>query len=74
MKLVARSVIAALALGAIATPAMAGEWVYHGGPKAPDSVAWYEPDSGYYGAYGNYAPAHDAVPYGPPYAAPDDDD
>ena len=73
MKLVAKNTIAAIAVAAIATPAIAGEWVYHGGPKSPDSMSWYEPDTGYYGGYGYYGPGPSAGPYGPPYAVPDDD-
>ena len=43
------AVLAAL-LPAILTTALAGEWLYHGGPRSPDSLSWYAPDYG--GPYG----------------------
>jgi len=75
MKLIAKSAIAALAVAAVATPALADEWVYHGGPKSPDSLSWYQSED-YPGYYGNYAYDADAGPYhgGPRYVVPDDDD
>jgi hypothetical protein len=67
MKLAAKMAIAAATVAALAMPALAGQWVYHGGPK---SMTWYEPD----GYYGNYA-YESRGPYygGPQYVVPDDD-
>lgn len=65
MKLVAKIMLAAVLATSFAVPAMAGEWIYHGGPKSPDSLSWYEPDAfGYYGS-GPYAPAYEGHSYGP---------
>ena len=75
MKLVAKIAIAAVAAASIAGPAMAGEWVYHGGPKSPDSTSWYEPDSyvGDTGVYTRYdGPRAYDYDRGPSYAVPDD--
>ena len=63
MKLVAKCAIAAVAVAAIAAPAMAGEWVYHGGPKSPDSTAWYQPVGDSYYGDDNYAPNSVPAPY-----------
>ena len=71
-----------IALGAVlataAAPALASEWVYHGGPKSPDSLTWVEPDGSYYGygpapyaTYGDEAGPYVAGPYGAgPYGPP----
>jgi hypothetical protein len=62
-----RPIILALAtvLVTSAAPALADEWIYHGGPKSPDSLSWRAPDRYTYGpgpyGYGPYA-AYD--PYG----------
>ncbi|HLH89554.1 MAG TPA: hypothetical protein VKX28_13965 [Xanthobacteraceae bacterium] len=58
MKVRTKIVLAAIVASSFAAPVMAGEWVYHGGPKSPDSLTTYVPyDSAYYGG-----------PYGgPPY-------
>ena len=63
MRMTGTIVVAAVL--ATAAPALAGEWVYHGGPKSPDSLSWYAPDYG--GPYG-YG-AHQIGPYvvGPAY-------
>ena len=41
---------AVLATATATAPAPAGEWLYHGGPKSPDSLSWYASDYG--GPYG----------------------
>ena len=60
MTVTSRFVLAAVLTSALATPVLAGEWRYHGGPKAPDSAAsysdWYAYDNGYGAGYG--APAY----------------
>lgn len=75
MKLTMSITLAAVLVTA-AAPALAGEWVYHGGPKSPDSLTWVEPDSygygyGYvpYAAYGDEAGPYVGGPYvaGPGY-------
>jgi hypothetical protein len=59
------TLVLAAALATAAAPALAGEWVYHGGPKSPDSLTWYDSSAPYdqygyrYGGYGGYG-------YGPP--------
>ena len=67
MKCIGRIAVAALVASAFVAPAIAGEWVYHGGPKSPDSLSWYAPDS-YYG-YDVGSP-YAAPEYGPGYRAP----
>jgi hypothetical protein len=64
MKLVAKIAIATVAVAAVAAPAMAAEWAYHGGPKSPDSMSWYQPvaEDGYYGD-DYYAPNAVPAPY-----------
>ena len=57
-----------LVLSAVLTtaPALAGEWLYHGGPRSPDSLSWYALDYG--GPYG-YG-THQIGPYfAEPYVA-----
>lgn len=69
------SIALAAVLATATVPASAGEWVYHGGPKSPDSLTWYGPTAPYdeYYAYRNgpYGSAYgyDATPYaaGPAY-------
>jgi hypothetical protein len=66
--------LAAALASAVAAPALAGEWVYHGGPKYPLSTTWYEEgyfgygpyggNYGYGGLYGGY------YGYGGPYGGP----
>jgi hypothetical protein len=50
MKIGTKIALAAIVASAFAAPVMAGEWVYHGGPKSPDSLTTYVPyDYAYYG-------------------------
>ena len=52
MKICTKIALAAIVAASFAVPAMAGEWVYHGGPKAPGSLHSYVPgDFPYYGPY-----------------------
>ena len=45
------AVLAALLCAVLApAPGLAGEWLYHGGPRSPDSQNWYAPEFG--GPYG----------------------
>lgn len=69
MTKVTTTIALAAVLATAAAPALADEWVYHGGPRSPDSLTWYAPDEGY--AYGpSYA--YYGYRYGPgPYAAYD---
>jgi hypothetical protein len=59
------TIVLAAALATAAAPALAGEWVYHGGPKSPDSLTWYDASNYGYGygyrgyAYGPYGPYGD---------------
>ena len=64
------AIVLAAVLTTAAVPALAGEWVYHGGPKGPDSLTWYDQDYGYggYGPYG-YGPRAAYYDEGGPYAA-----
>ena len=65
MKIGTKIALAAIVASSFAAPAMAGEWVYHGGPKSPDSLTTYVPYDSYYGAqYGR-------PPYGNSYASPE---
>lgn len=73
------SIVLAAVLATTAVPALAGDWVYHGGPKSPDSLSWYNPAAPYdeyygygygpYAAYGYAAAPYAAAPaygwYGP---------
>ena len=72
MRMTGTLVLAAvLATATAAAPALAGEWVYHGGPRGPDSLTWYDQDYGY-GGYGAYRYGPRAAYYGDeggPYAA-----
>ena len=59
----------ATALVTVAAPALADDWIYHGGPKSPDSLSWpsqngyaYAPGPYAYGPYAAYAPYADG-PY-----------
>jgi hypothetical protein len=52
MTMTSRIALAAVLASALAAPALAGDWRYHGGPKAPDSAASYSND---YYAY-DYGP------------------
>ena len=54
----------------VAAPALADEWIYHGGPKSPDSLTWVEPDGYGYAPYAAYG--DDGAPYvsGPYVAGP----
>lgn len=59
--------LAAILASTMAVPALAGDWRYHGGPKAPDSLSgpWYGEYAAGYG-YNGYVPyAYNA--YGAPY-------
>ncbi len=44
---VTTTIVLATVLTAAAAPALAGEWIYHGGPKSPDSLTWYGHEDGY---------------------------
>jgi len=57
------TLVLAAALATAAAPALAGEWVYHGGPKSPDSLTWYDP-SAPYDSYG-YNYGYRGYGYGP---------
>ena len=74
MRLVTRIALAAALATSFAAPVMAGQWVYHGGPKGPDSMQWYEPDDYAYGvpAIAVVPPGYPPGPpaYGPGYQAP----
>lgn len=63
----------ATALVTVAAPALAGDWIYHGGPKSPDSLSWPAQDNYAYGpgryAYPPYA-AYDPYADGPYVAGP----
>ena len=50
--------LAAVLVSAVAAPAMATDWQYHGGPKSPDSLSgpWYGDD--------DYGPSAQAYPEG----------
>ena len=48
MKIGTKIALAAIVVASFAAPALAGEWVYHGGPKSPDSLTSYVPQV-YYG-------------------------
>jgi hypothetical protein len=62
--------LAAVVASSFAVPVTAGEWVYHGGPKGPDSLRTYEPyDYAYDG--GSYAGPRDG--YGYRYVSPETD-
>lgn len=56
------SIALAAVLATAAVPALGGEWLYHGGPKSPDSLTWYGPTAPYdeyYGyRYGPYGAAY----------------
>ena len=58
MKIRTKIALAAILASSFAAPVMAGEWVYHGGPRSPDSLTTYVPYDYYYG--GQYA----RPPYG----------
>jgi len=70
------TLVLAAALATAAAPALAGEWVYHGGPKSADSLTWYDPSAPYdsygygygYGGYG-YGPSARFEYGGGPYRA-----
>jgi hypothetical protein len=63
----------ATVLVTVAAPALAGDWIYHGGPKSPDSLSWPAQDNYAYGpgryAYWPYA-AYDPYADGPYVAGP----
>jgi hypothetical protein len=63
MKIAAAAVLAS----ALAAPAMAANWEYHGGPKSPDSLTW--PTYGYSDHYVRAYPGPAYGYYG--YARPD---
>jgi hypothetical protein len=51
MKIGTKIALAAIVVASFAAPALAGEWVYHGGPKSPDSLTSYVPQVYYGGPY-----------------------
>jgi len=55
---------AAAIAAALAAPAMAADWAYHGGPKSPDSLTW--PTYGYGDHYVGSYPAPIYGYYGEP--------
>ncbi len=61
MKVTTTMALAAV-LATAAAPALADEWIYHGGPKSPGSLTWYAEDDAY--AYGP-AYAYYGYRYGP---------
>jgi hypothetical protein len=65
MTMTTKAALAALLASALAAPAMAADWRYHGGPKSPDSLSGPS-----YGDqdYGSYAYAGEGVYAGGPYA------
>jgi hypothetical protein len=67
MKICTKIALAAIVAASFALPAMAGDWVYHGGPRSPDSLSSYVPgDFPYDGPYRS-------TPYGyGPYEEPSD--
>jgi hypothetical protein len=47
MTMTTKMAFAAVLASALAAPAMAADWQYHGGPKGPDSLSgpsWYDDD------------------------------
>ena len=68
MKICTKIALATVVAASFAAPVMAGEWVYHGGPKSPGSLSSYVPyDYAYYG--GPYA--RPSYGYGYEYASPE---
>ena len=67
----------AASLVTMAAPALADQWIYHGGPKSPDSLSWPVQDGYAYGAgpyaygpyvtYGGYGYAAGPYAAGPTY-------
>ena len=62
MKMTGSMALAAV-LATATVPALAGEWVYHGGPKSPDSLTWYDPTAPY-DEYGGYRYGSSGAAYG----------
>jgi hypothetical protein len=72
MKFGTKIALAAIVASSFAAPVMAGEWVYHGGPRSPDSLTTYVPDHyAYYGGYYGGPYARPSYGYGYQYASPE---
>lgn len=69
MKIGTKIALAAIVAASFAPPVMAGEWIYHGGPKSPDSLTTYVPYDYGYDVGAPYAPS--PYGYGDEYAPPE---